>query len=51
MTLLYVPLGQSVAVTAPEADKNVRKFNVFMPNGISHPYQLDKSISNLRVVG
>ena len=25
--------------------------NPFMPNVFSHPYQLDKSISNLRVVG
>ena len=26
-------------------------FNPFKPNGISNPYQLDKSILNLRVVG
>ena len=25
-------------------------FNPFMPNVFSHPYQLDKSISNFRVV-
>ena len=25
--------------------------NPFRPNGISHPYQLDKYISNLRVAG
>ena len=27
------------------------EFNPFMPNGISNPYQLDQSISILRVVG
>ena len=26
---------------------NIQSFNPFMPNGISHPYQLDKSILNL----
>ena len=26
-------------------------YNQFMPKGIFHPYQLDESISNLRVVG
>ena len=28
-----------------------RKIYPFMPIGISHPYQLNESISNLRVVG
>ena len=28
----------------------VMKLNPFQPNGISHPYQLDQSISVLRVV-
>ena len=27
------------------------RINPFMPNGISHPYQLDDSIFDLRVVG
>ena len=27
------------------------KINPFMPNGTSHPYQLDQSISILRIVG
>ena len=29
----------------------VQQFNPFLPNGISHPYQLDQSIPILRVVG
>ena len=32
-------------------DTKNNAFNPFMPNGISHPYQLGESISNLRVVG
>ena len=27
------------------------RFNLFMPNGISHRYQLDETISNFRVAG
>ena len=29
----------------------VFKFNLFMPNGVSHYYQLGESFSNLRVLG
>ena len=29
----------------------LQEFNLFMPNVFSHPYQLDESISNFRVVG
>ena len=29
---------------------NLNPFIMFMPNGMSQPYQLDESISNLRVV-
>ena len=31
--------------------KNIFFVNPFMPNGISHHYQLDESFSNIRVVG
>ena len=32
-------------------DSQGHQFNPFMPNEICHPYQFDKSILNLRVVG
>ena len=32
-------------------EENTHTLNPFMPIGFSHPYQLDESISNLRVVG
>ena len=42
---------QIVSVIGSINKPNSNSLNPFMPNVFSHHYQLDESISNLRVVG
>ena len=50
-TLSDTPSGVPQNFTLEAASSLVRMFNPDMPNGISHPYQMNKSIPNSRVAG
>ena len=47
--ILYISYGCYSKTELSKTD--VCLINPYKPNGISHSYQLDESISNLRVVG
>ena len=50
-TLSDTPSGVPQNFTLEAASSLVRMFNLDMSDGSSNPYQLDKSIPNLRVAG